>query len=264
MPFAAPRPRFADFACRGRRAGGRFDANRNREARVKTSFVTAALLFLPAIGGAQTLPGSRDVDGSRLSAGKWEVSLTVHREGQAIPMGTQRSELVEVGGASPRWMLITTTSTERGVATDTSVAERAGLRPVRHRGHAAARNLFLDFDGRKVTGSYTPAEGAARSIERTTEVPTFDSAMLELIIGALPLKAAYATRIPTYIEEQEGLAWFDVVVTGERTVDGIEGWVVRASGPAPPVELVIAKDTRRMLAGSTEFPNGMRMEMKRS
>jgi hypothetical protein len=39
---------------------------------------------------------------------------------------------------------------------------------------------------------------------------------------------------------------------------------VRASGPAPPVELVIAKDTRRMLAGSTEFPNGMRMEMKRS
>lgn len=230
---------------------------------VKISMLCSALMLAPLAIEAQTLPGSADVDGSRLRAGTWDVTLTVHREGQTMPLGTQHYELVEVNAADPMWMLITTTSSEIGVATDTVIALRSSLVPVRHRSHTTRRNMFLEFDGTNVTGTYEPTDGPVRTIDRTTETPTFDSGMLELIICALPLRAGYATRIPTYIEEHQGLAWFDVEVTGEATVDGVAGWVVRAVGPAQPVEFVIAKEAPRMLAGSTVFPNGARMEMKR-
>src|SRR5688572_25984733 len=98
------------------------------------------LLLSPASVSAQTLPGSADIDGTRLKPDVWTVKMTMQRGEQSMVMGTTRYELKAVDGAD-QWMLITTTTSQLGVATDTSVARRKGLEPLRHRSHAVPRKL---------------------------------------------------------------------------------------------------------------------------
>ena len=226
--------------------------------------VLLGALLSPITAAAQTLPGGRDVDGTKLQPGDWTVTMTMQRGEQKMVMGSTRYELKPLDGAEPRWQLITTTTSQLGVATDTSIARRNGLEPVRHRSHAVPRKLVLDYDGKTVTGQYTPTTGAARDIRRNTDVATFDAAMLDLVLGALPLANGYATRLPMYIEEQDGLAWFDVKVTGEHKVNDVDGWVVRVTNPRYTVDFTIGKQSRTFLAGRVQYANGASVELTKS
>jgi hypothetical protein len=67
-----------------------------------------------------------------------------------------------------------------------------------------------------------------------------------------------------YIEEQQGLVWFDITVAGETTVGAAAGWDVRVSMPNYAVSFVVARDDHRFLAGRIEYPNGAVMEMTRN
>jgi hypothetical protein len=224
----------------------------------------AALLLVPSLLAGQaspTLPGDDRLDDSRLMPGVWELAMTLRQGEQEIPMGSTRYELVAAPGE--RWMYITVTRTELGIATDTSIAMRSSLEPISHRSHAVPRVLALDYAGRSVTGRYAPEEGEARSIARTTSEPTFDAAMLDVLLGALPLSPGYATRLPLYIEESEGLVWFDVEVVAETAVGTEPGWDVKVTTPRHVVHFVIGKRDRRPLAGRIQFPNGAVLEMER-
>lgn len=222
----------------------------------------AALLLAPAALQAQTLPGSDELDDSRIEPAEWEVTIVFRNGDVERPVGTTRYELAALPGGA--WAYITETTTERGTATDTSIARRGTLEPIRHRSHAIPRTLTLDYAGTSVTGSYAPADGEPRSIERRTAVPTFDAAMLDLILAALPLATGYHTRLPMYIEEQEGLVWFDVDVVGETTVGEIDAWDVRITMPRFAVGFFLARDDHRFLAGRVEYPDGAIVEMTRS
>ena len=220
-----------------------------------------ALLLSPAALQAQTLPGSSDLDDSRLKSGTWEVTMTLRRGEQEMQAGTTKYELAELPGG--RWAYVTVTTTQLGTATDTSIVKQRTLEPISHRSHAVPRMLSLDYHGRNVTGVYAPRDSAATDIERVTEVPTFDAAMLDIILGSLPLAAGYATRLPMYIEEQKGLVWFDVTVAGATDVGSVPAWDVRVAVPRYNVDFKLARDDHRFLAGRVEYPNGAAMEMTR-
>ena len=222
----------------------------------------AFALLAPGLLHAQTLPGSSEIDDARLVPATWIVSMTLSRAGVDIPVGTTKYELRRMPAG--QWGYITTTTTERGTAVDTSIARRNTLEPVSHRSHAVPRKLSLDYAGTTVTGTYTPSDSAPRRIERVTAVPTFDAAMLDIILGSLPLKAGYTTRLPMYIEEQRGLVWFDVVVSGETTVGATAGWDVQVTMPNYAVNFVLARDDHRFLGGRVEYPNGAVLRMTRN
>ena len=219
------------------------------------------LLTIPAVAGAQTLPGSAELDDSRLRPGSWEVTVTIHRGEQVMPGGTVRYDLAALPDG--RWAYIATVTSERGTATDTSIAHRATLVPITHRGHSAARVLSLDYDGRRVTGTLAPRDSAPHPIERTTDAPTFDAAMLDLVLGSLPLAPGYETRLPLYVEEQGGLTWVGVTVEGETSADGVAAWSVLVSMPPRTVRYLLARDDHRFLSARMEHPNGTAVEVAR-
>lgn len=224
---------------------------------------TIALIALavPAATAAQTLPGSRELDDSRLEPAAWEATITLHRGDQAIPAGSATYRLLELSG--DRWAYITTVTTQLGTATDTSIARRGTLAPISHRSHAVPRTLALDYEGGTVTGTYTPRDSAPRPISRVTDPPAFDAAMLDVVIGALPLAAGYTTRLPLYVEEQGGLAWADVRVAGDTVAEGTPAWDVRVGLSRYELRLLLARDDRRFLSGRVEYPNGATLTMTR-
>ena len=224
--------------------------------------LVCAILLVPATLHAQTLPGSRDLDDTKLRPGTWDVTMTVQRGEQTMAVGTARYELVELPGG--QWAYITSVTTQLGTATDTSIARQRTLEPVRHRSHAVPRTLSLDYEGRHVTGSHVPTEGPAREIDRTTEVPTFDAAMLDLVLGSLPLATGYTTRLPLYIEEQEGLAWFEVEVVGETEVGSEAAWQVQVTAPTLTMVYRIGRTGRQFLGARIEYPTGAVMEVTRN
>ena len=225
------------------------------------ALITAAVLLAPAALQAQTLPGSSDLDDSRLVARTWEVTITMKRGDQSMNAGTTKYELAEMPGS--RWAYMTTTTTQLGTASDTTIMKQGTLEPISHRSHAVPRTLSLDFDGTRVTGVYAPRDSAGRDIERVTAVPTFDAAVLDVILSSLPLAAGYATRLPMYIEEQKGLVWFDVTVAGATDVGSVPAWDVRGGAMNYTVSFKLARDDHRFLAGRVEYPNGAAMEMTR-
>jgi hypothetical protein len=156
---------------------------------------------------------------------------------------------------------MTTTTSQLGTAADTSIMKQGTLEPISHRSHAVPRTLSLDFDGTRVTGAYAPRDSTAREIERVTEVPAFDAAVLEIVLGSLPLAAGYTTRLPMYIEERKGLVWFDVTVAGATEVDSVAAWDVRVNVLTYTVSYLLARDYHRVLAGRVEYPNGATVEM---
>jgi hypothetical protein len=217
------------------------------------------VLLAPAALQAQTLPGSSDLDDSRLVPRTWEVTITMTRGDQSMNAGTTKYELAELPGG--RWAYMTTTTSQLGTATDTTIMKQRTLEPISHRSHAVPRTLSLDFDGTRVTGVYTPRDSAATRIERVTEVPVFDAAVLDVVLGALPLAEGYATRLPMYIEERKGLVWFDVTVAGATDVDSVPAWDVRVAVLNYTVSYLLACDDHRFLAGRVEYPNGATVEM---
>jgi hypothetical protein len=231
------------------------------EAGLRKLLMTVTLLF-PAALHAQTLPGGAAIDDSRIRPAHWEVTMTLRLGDREVMGGTMTYEIAELPGGL--WAYITQTNTQLGTATDTSIAKRGTLEPVRHRSHAAPRTLSLDYAGRTVTGVHAPRDSAPRLIERTTEVPTFDAAMLDMILASLPLATGYTTRLPVYIEELGGLAWFAVAVAGEITVGSRPAWDVRVTHPRYEIRYSIGRDDRQFLGGRVEYPNGAVMVITRN
>jgi hypothetical protein len=221
-----------------------------------------AVLLTPAALQAQTLPGGSDIDDSKLVPDTWEVTVTLKRDGREMRAGSTRYELAELPGG--RWAYITQTTSQLGTATDTSIARRGTLEPISHRSHAVPRTLLLEYEGRTVTGRHIPRDSAAREIAHVTERPTFDAAMLDVILRTLPLAPGYTTRLPMYIEAETGLTWFGVTVVGDTTVGTTDAWQVEVAVTEYAVSYLLAKDDHRLLAGRVQYPNGAVVEMTRT
>lgn len=118
-----------------------------------------------------------------------------------------------------------------------------------------------------MTGSVTPAGGAALPIKHTTPIPTFDSSMLDLIIAALPLKAGFVARVPLYIYESNGLVWLNLKVVGESeiTVAGnpIPVFEVDALTPRGDTRFSISRLDREVIRTAFRAPDGTELRFER-
>jgi len=214
------------------------------------------------------LPGSTMVDAARIPTGAWERKLIRSANGadQVIGSVSQSIAATEIRG-QPALIAITTITTQRGSGADTTILSTRGLVPISHRSLNPGRALDLNFDGRLVHGSITPAGGTANPIRQETAVPTFDSAVMDLVIAALPLQTGFAARIPIFILEQNGLVWLDVRVTAETRIQDADRTVhvfeVAARAPSGDTRYFIETTTREVVRTSFLSPDGTELRIIR-
>lgn len=233
------------------------------------------ILTLSATGSGfaqgSTLPalraGDRAVDGRLVRPGATERHMTMLQNDSAVSRATLRTVIAEAPAAGEPGLLVANTFTSpRGVIYDTSLVRRRTLQPVWHHSTQPRRRMRLEFGPDSVTGLVTPNDSASVPVLHVTEVPTFDSAVMDEVVAALPLRRGYATRLPLYIYERGGLLWFDVQVTGEESVPGPDAratpvWEVSVHQPSLTVRYWIAKESRQLLRTETDLGGGRRMVM---
>jgi hypothetical protein len=209
--------------------------------------------------------GDRAVDGRRVHPGTRTLRMTMTQEGKEVGGADIRATIAEMPAAGEAGLLIAKTiASPRGTIYDTTLVRRRTLQPVWHHSTQPRRRMRLDFAPDSVTGAVTPNDSAAVPVAHHTAAPTFDSAVMEQVLAALPLARGYAVRLPFYIYERGGLVWYDVRVTGEETVPGPHGkptaaWAVRLDRAELPMRSWIAKDSRELLRQEIDFGQGRRM-----
>jgi hypothetical protein len=179
--------------------------------------------------------GDTVVDGGRLAVGRTEKVLRVAHGDSVRDYGLLVQTLTRVATEEgPR--LLSVQYSPRGLfPTDSSLSSARTLRPLRQHSHSSSRMMRLDFDGRRVTGSYEPADSAARRIDQAYGTAPFDANVGDLVVAALPLRIGRVFRVPTYIYERGGLVWETVAVRSRerRRVGGRAMDVFRVVGSGP-------------------------------
>jgi hypothetical protein len=225
----------------------------------------------PALAQDAALPtvraGDPAVDGRLVRPGATERHMTILQNDSAVGGATVRTVIAETPTAGETGLLVANTITSpRGTIYDTSLVRRRTLQPIWHHSTQPQRRMRLEFRPDSVTGLVTPNDSAAVPVTHATEAPTFDSAVMDEVIAALPLGRGYAARLPLYIYERGGLVWFDVHVTGEESVAGpgarpTAAWVVRLERPDMTMRCWIAKSSRELLRTEIDLGQGRRMVM---
>lgn len=233
------------------------------------SLALAVTVTGPAFAQSSPLPavraGDPAVDGRLVRAGASERHVTMMQNDKAVLDATLRTVIADVPAAGEPGLLVANTFTSpRGVIYDTSLVRRRTLQPVWHHSTQPRRRMRLEFGPDSVTGAVMPNDSASVPVAHVTDVPTFDSAVMDEVVAALPLRRGYAARLPLYIYERGGLVWFDVRVTGDDSVAGpgakpTAAWVVSLDQPRMTVRYWIAKESRQLLRTETDLGEGRRM-----
>ena len=206
-------------------------------------------LALPTLSAAQeanpVLPGDKSLNTKSLRAGSWSMTWSGSRGTMTMPPVKLDYELKQTSlGGKDVWLFVQVVNSPRGKGVD-STWVTLDLQPIAHRGTAPQRTLKLDFAGTVVHGEYKPINGDAKAIHFEEKHPIFDSSVLDLIIGALPLRDGYKARIPVYIYEQGGTSWQEVSVK-----DAAANWEVQVLNNGTVITYQVSKSTREILSGS--------------
>jgi hypothetical protein len=111
-----------------------------------------------------------------------------------------------------------------GESLDSAIADATTLSPRHHSRHSPKRELRIDFDRTRVTGELID-DGHTRPVSQEVVEGVFDSNMLDVLIGALPLAPGYSGRVMVYIYEAGGAIPMDVSVRGSQDLKGTDTWV---------------------------------------
>ena len=243
---------------------------------------SAALVFLVALaardpldagaqmaparsGGAAVTtirPGDRAVNGDALPLGTESSRMLIVKNGVERQVGTMRKTIsaTTVHG-TPALLVVVDVDNQNGTLLDSTTVLRHTLAPVSLRSYNKQRTMSLDFAGDRVTGSYVPTDSAAKPIDYPFSEPLFDSAIIDLVYAALPLREGYAARVPGYIYELGGMAWFDLDVTGKSIVAGHEVWQARMTMPRVTMTWLIDTHTRQVRGWTRTLPDGSEMKV---
>ncbi len=179
------------------------------------------------------LPGDPQLNANQIRPGHWMMEMRMTRPGAPDAVRTGHYYLTKTSfKGKPAFLYTVMLETPRGAMVDSTLVLESGLVPVQHRGHSPVRTLELNFDGATVTGQFVEAQGTPKAINTTNKERVFDSAAVDLILMALPLKAGYRARIPAYVYEANGPVWHDIEVLREVEADG-------ASGQVPAYEVAV-------------------------
>lgn len=114
---------------------------------------------------------------------------------------------------------------ERAAQVDSFVLVRATLAPLSARAEGISANRSLDFAGGRVRG-WTRDEDGRDTVDVALAEPVFLSSSMDLVLGALPLRAGYTARLALF-DEGEGAATARVEVAEAEEVQ-VPGGRVRA------------------------------------
>lgn len=215
-----------------------------------------------AAGATIIRPGDRVVNGDALPLGTATSRMLLVKDGVERQVGTFRRTIsaTSVHG-EPALLVVVTVDNQNGRLVDSTTVLRHSLAPVSLRSYNKQRTMSLDFASDRVTGSFVPTDSAATAIDYPFAQPLFDSAIIDLVYAALPLREGYAARVPGYIYELGGLAWFDLDVTGKTTVAGREAWQARMTMPRITITWLIDTRSREVRGWTRTLPDGSVMKV---
>ncbi len=145
----------------------------------------------------------------------------------------------------PAIIRIQSISGPTGIILDSAIADAATLTPRHHSSYSAHRELRIDFDKTRVTGELNDA-GHPRPVNQEIKQEMFDSNMLDVLIGALPLAAGYTGRVMVYIYEAGGPIPMDVAVSGSEVVKGTDTWVTNVTLGRSTVRYYVGKSDHQV------------------
>lgn len=179
--------------------------------------------------------------------------LTVQKDTVTRDMGvmTSTTRFAEYQGR-PAILLVRTVPTPKGNVVDSVLMLRHTLAPVWEHSHQPSKTMLLAFSDSAVTGEWTPADSAMRSVHHPLPRPVFNAAAQELLISSLPLAAGYQTLIPIYSFELGGmeLDTLSVVGTGRvqlRAGGERDAWKLAFGDPFVTATYWVDRETREIL-----------------
>jgi hypothetical protein len=144
-----------------------------------------------------------------------------------------------------------------GEIVDTAVAELHTLRAVAHRSHQPTRTMRFTFVGNEAQGTVASARApgdtaaAVESVRQELGGPIFDSNVIDIVVGALPLDRRFTAELPFFIYERGGKVSMPVAVRERTTVVFPLGrrdvWVVTVGVPGAPATVWVDTRTRAVL-----------------
>lgn len=233
--------------------------------------VVAALLlsFRVAIQDASAqqrdviVPGSPLVDVSLIQPRVDTFQLSIVQADGTERMASRQIRSIEASdlGGTPTWTIAQSYASESGSSIDRSVIARRDLGSLRYTFSGDGAEHRFAFDGRRVTGTVRPPDGAARSVSYELPAISFSAVVDVEVVRALPLEVGLDVRIAAYNPPQPPRPEpTRIRVTGcERlsTAGGeVDAWVVSYEAGAAPTTLWIARDDRRFLRLRSKLGNG--------
>ena len=221
-------------------------------------------LFVLILASDTVAAGDSAVRGQSLLLGTTVKQLVVEDSSGRQVVGRLRQYLgtATIGGKTG--LLSVQTFDFGGTQTvDSSFADLRTLAPILHRSHNESRAMTLDFDLAHVTGTVVPKSGAAKSIDQTTAMRTFDSNIADVVYAALPLSEGYSASIPTYVYEEGGLVWNQITVTGAPAIGGEPVWLVRAHSATRDVEYWVSRRSRSVVKSRYQVAPGRALIIER-
>jgi len=226
--------------------------------RISYRIVSFVLLSLVYVTHAQAQSaagvGNKDVDAARLTRGKWNVRVLVpgpNGEQERSSYFWDVSDIVYRGTPA---ILSVQYSTAANGGTDSTIISRADLRPLAFHAHNPHQKQLLDYTGRSVSGTVD-----GKAVTDSLKEAAFDATVVDLVISALPLKAGYATRVPTYEPYNAGkgeIVWQDVKVVGNETVAGKTFLKVEVQSGVRSRTLYVNPATRSIEEAHFKRPDG--------
>ncbi len=163
----------------------------------------SGLLGPTRVAAQTTIPGSPNVEPTRIRYGTFEYVLSVLRDGEEQVLGSLVDEILPIRGDEPVIRRVQTSRRGGGLYVDSTVSDAQTLAPRWHHGVQPQRAILLEFDGARVAGRVDATSKAARMIDTTMGDAFFDASNWDLAVKSLPLEEGDAAVIQVYDVDQQ-------------------------------------------------------------
>jgi hypothetical protein len=206
------------------------------------------------------------------------LALQIHRPTRSDTVVFQRSTTRDGHDSSTGTRTVVTTAIASGGSTllqveqrfpggggeivDTAVAELSTLRAVAHESHQPKRLMRFVFARDTASGSvvfHTGTGDSTVAVQQALGGPLFDSNVIDLVVGSLPLKAGFSVELPFFFYERGGRVTMRVSVRERATIAFAklgprDVWVVTVAVPGAPATMWIDAQSHVPLRVRYELP----------
>jgi len=149
-----------------------------------------------------------------------------------------------------------------GEIVDTAVADLGTLRAVTHQSHQPTRTMRFVFDTGAADGSvvlHGATGDSTVTVHQSLGGPLFDSNVIDLVVGGLPLREGFSEELPFFFYERGGRVLMRVTVR-ERTsmvfakLGQRDVWIVSVAVPGAPATMWVDAKAHVPLRVRYELP----------